>query len=173
MKNHLRWLLAVLAIAWVGLCLNHAFGDFTTDVARHEALLAALAVILILGSLTACIFRKTRLVAIVLMPILVVTGAATRSVRSHRLASGIQQLEVIYGDIAARGQPFPDAIDGNSYEKPAFLHWYYQKHSEQSFAIVYIVSSNGWAMEFPGGAWRFIGYWPDGYSPNVATDATR
>jgi hypothetical protein len=164
-KTPLRWLLAIPAFSWAFFGLKHAFGGYAVEDQMRGMSLAAWVLVLISGYVVACIFRKTRPVAAVSLLILVVTVAAAMGLRSHRLATGVQQLEAIYRDIAACGQPFPDAIDRDSYENPTFLQWYYQKHSEQSFAIVYIVSSNGWAMEYPGGAWRFVGNKPDGYVP--------
>jgi hypothetical protein len=98
----------------------------------------------------------------------VLGGVSVNAWRSHRLAAGVEQLEAVYREIASRGEPFPESIDRAAYETPAYLQWYYQKNGDKAFAIVYIVSSDGWAMEYPGGEWRHVGCRPDGYGPKPA-----
>ena len=167
-KTGLKLLLAVPAIAWAAFGLYIALGGFAIpDHTRGLTWLAA-ALVLVLVSLVGCIFRGTRRVAMASLLILVISVFAELGLRSHRRTVGVRQLEAIYLDIASRGQPFPQSIDRASYANPTVLQWYYQKNSEQSFAIVYIESSDGWAMEYPEGTWRFIGYRPGGYDPNKA-----
>jgi hypothetical protein len=127
----------------------------------------AFGLILFLVALGGCIFKRMRWTGIFSLLILVITGLTVKGLRSHRLATGVLQLEAIYREIAARGPPFPKAIAPASYNHPAFLHWYYQRNSDHSFAIVYIVSSDGWTMEYPDPTWRWIGYQPDGYKPKL------
>lgn len=165
-KNKVKLLLVIPSIAWASFGLCHLMNGYTFNDSVSEIKWLALGLVLFLFALLGCIFKRTRWVAILSLLIIVAIGITEKSLRSHRLTVGIQQLEAIYHNIATKGPPFSQSIDRSSYKNPAFLHWYYQKNSEQSFAIVYIVSSDGWTMEYPGVTWRFIGYYPDGYEPN-------
>lgn len=170
-KTRLSLLLAIPATAWAAFGLCHALGGYAIRDISNGAILLAFGLVLVLGSLVGCLFKRTRCVAVVSLLIVVISGIAESGLRSHRLTVGVRQLEAIYRDIATRGPPFHQSINRASYENPTFLHWYYQRNSEQTFAIVYIVSSNGWAMEYPDATWRFIGFSPDGYEPNKAAPA--
>ena len=163
-KSRLKLLLVVPAIVWAAYGLQHALGSFTIADSFTGARWLAIGCLLALGSVLGGILSPR--LAIVSLAILAVSGVGATKLRSHRLAAGIRQLEATYRDVAARGQPFPQTISRAAYENPAFLHWYYQRNSERSFAIVYIASSNGWAMEYPKGTWRFISYKPNGYEPD-------
>lgn len=170
-KARLKLLLAIPAVVWTAFALCHALGGYTIQDRADGAVLWVVWLPLVLGSLVGCFFKRVRRVAVASVLILVISGVGLASLRSYRLAAGVEQLEAVYRDIAASGPPFPQSIDRAAYENPAFLHWYYQRHSEQTFAVVYIVSSDGWAMEYPDAAWRFVGFYPHGYKPDSAAPA--
>ena len=162
-KKLLKSLLIIPALVWAGLVLRNAV-DFSgiTDTA-YSLFLMASGLALGLASLAVCFIKQTRWMGVASLLIFGITAYGESALRSHLLATGVQQLEVVYREIAASGPPFPDSIDRASYENPVYLPWYYQKNSEQSFAIVYLDSSDGWAMEYPYAKWQWIGYRPDGY----------
>ena len=172
LKIGLNLLLAALTIVWGTVGLSYAFAGFAINDKISFGIWQLYGAVPVIACLVGGLFRRTRWTAVVSLMVLVVSGYATPGIRSHRLAVGIRQLEAIYQDVAAKGQPFPQSIDRASYENPAYLHWYYQKNSEKSFAIVYIVSSDGWAMEYPGARWRKIMYCPYGYQPVEPATAT-
>ena len=158
-------LLAVPVIVWACGWLQVVFGGFSIPDKGKGCIWFVVGVLLVVPYLVACIFRRTRLVAMLSVVFLIVFLLVGVNVRQHRLVVGVRWLEAVYQDIAARGAPFPESIDRADYKHPGYLHWYYQRNSDQSFAIVYIVSSDGYAMEYPRGTWRSVGYRPDGYDP--------
>lgn len=162
-RANLKLLLAIPAIGWAACGAYLAFGDY--GIQGHLADLKWLAVggVLALVSLVVGLFEPTRRPALASFLVVAAAGIGQPMFRRHRLAGGVRQLEAIYQDMAARGRPFPPSIDKASFDGPEFLPWYYQRNPDGSFAIVYIVSSDGYAMEYPKGRWRWIGYRPDGY----------
>lgn len=164
-SKKLKLLLVALFLLWGGFGLYVAMGEFTL---REQFLLGywlASGLVFVIGCAIACCFRKTRRSALPSLFIVVCFGFVLVSLRLHRLTTGVAQLESIYQSIASQGEPYPESIDRTEYSNPEYLQWYYQQNSPESFAIVYLVSSDGWAMEYPDGEWRFIGYRPDGYEP--------
>lgn len=172
LKIGLKLLLVVPMIVWVAVGLSCAFGGFAIHDKISFEIWTLCGAVPVIACLVGCIFRRTRWMAVVSLLVLIVAWNVTTGLGSHRLSVGIRQLEAVYQDVAAKGQPFPQSIDRASYENPAYLHWYYQKNSETSFAIVYIVASDGWAMEYPDAKWRSIMYCPDGYQPVEPATAT-
>ncbi len=171
MKANKPKLLVIPSIIWACFGFYYALNGFTFNDTKNGAVWLALGLGLILLSMLACIFKQTRMEAVLSLVILLVFGISEIELRSHRLNAGIHQLEMIYSKIAVQGLPFPQSIDRSSYENPSYLQWYYQINSEHNFSIVYIVSSDGWAMEYPSGKWRFIGYYPNGYEPNKSASS--
>ena len=142
-------------------------GDFTISNQGNIVILIVCGMALGMAFLVVCLFRQMRWAAVTSVLILGISAYGALSLRSGRLNTSVQLLEAIYQDIAKSGAPFPESIDRELLKTPIALRWYYQKNSDQSFAIVYIVSSDGWAMEYPNASWIWIGYHPKGYKPNI------
>lgn len=165
----LSFLAALPVVLWLVFGLRHTLGPdaFRDKIEGFAWLMCGCA--LALCYLAALFSRKMRRTAAVLLVSIVVLGGCVMSIRDHRLRSEVRRLEAIYHDIASCGQPFPEAIDMAACDGPKHLRWYYQKNSGTSFAIVYILYSDGLAMEYPDGEWRWIGYVPNEYNPDDIT----
>ncbi len=168
----LKLLVALPMIAWALLGLRIASSGFGSREFQTRFVWFVCACALTVCCLAGLVFAKTRWIAAACLLIVVAFTFALMEFRHHRLTSGIRQLEAVYDEIASSGPPFPLSIERSSYPSPDYLHWYYQRNSEASFGIAYIVASNGWAIEYPEGTCRFIGYRPNGYEPNQRMQRT-
>jgi hypothetical protein len=158
-------ILLVPPFLWAAYGCSYVFSDYTMQASTHGAVWMAAGTLLVLVCLVCCVVKRIRKVAVVALLIVISSTVVGRRLRAARLEAGVRQIEAIYLDLAKAGPPFPQAIDRSQYENPSFLHWYYQQNSPESFSVVYLVLSDGWAMEYPQGTWRWIGYWPHGYDP--------
>lgn len=166
MKHRLLIVLLIFPlIAWALFGLRVAASGFDTNEEIQRLQWTFCGGVLALTYLIGLAFVKTRRISAGGLCILAISIFLEFHLCANRLASEIKQLETIYKNIASRGPEFPQHIETNSLPKPAYLHWYYQKNPGNSFAIVYTVSSDSWAMEYPDGQWRWIDFSPDGYKP--------
>lgn len=172
-KKSARFLVATAMVAWVLFGYWLGCESSTIQHTMHLAVWLTSGCGLLLVSLILLCFRGLRLFAVASILILVADPLVTISFRRHRYHSDILKLETIFEQIASRGPPFPESVQRASFDAPDTLQWYYQRNSTQSFSIVYLVSSDGWAMEYPGTTWQWIGYWPKGYTPNNPPEGTR
>lgn len=137
--------------------------------------------LLLFLNLGLCVLQSTRAAALTSMILLIASAPGHFLIRVNRLDYGRNQIEAVYTAVAKQGPPFPDKLDETSKTVPGYMEWYYQKHSDEKFAVVYLVCSDGWAMEYPSAQWQFIGFRPDGYvpladpnrGPNAAIQPTR
>lgn len=160
------WPLVPLAL-WVLFGSTVAFGSFTPIDQERDILWLGIGLLLLVFNLGLCVPHSTRPAALCCVVVLIIIAPAIQMIRGSRLGFGRRRLEAIYSDFAKRGPPFPDKYEASSDAVPGYMTWYYQQHSREKFAVVYLVSSNGWAMEYPSAKWHFIGYQPNGYVPRA------
>lgn len=163
------WPLITLAV-WAVFGVIFALDPVSCKGAERSIFWLGIGVLLLLLNLGLILFRSTRATALVSVLLLVVFVSGHFWIKVNRLDYGRKQIEAVYTAVAKQGPPFPDKLDVVSLTVPGYMEWYYQKHSAEKFAVVYLVCSDGWAMEYPSAQWQFIGYCPDGYVPLAETN---
>jgi hypothetical protein len=113
-----------------------------------------------------CLFwRRVRwaMAGVSLAIVILTLGYIEGQTQRHRAVRSY--LESGYDQIAHRGKPFPKTLPPELREGARAVRWYYQRNSDDSFGIAYVIGSDGYVLHYPDKTWKFIGYRPQKYGP--------
>lgn len=151
---------------WILLCafsINEINAEFTTQHKERMIGIIIASMVLLFGSLTLMVFVRNRIPLIFLSMLALANALVPNIMDMNRVKANVEVLDKLHEELVKKGKPYPKGIEKD--RLPDDVMCYYQYNSDESFGLVFILSSDAWVKEQSDDEWHWIGFHPDSYDP--------